>query len=233
MCQDRTDDMLETHFTCKGKKYPVIGLTGGVGAGKSTVLSILQEKYGFHVIQADLVARALMEPGKEAYEAVCAFLGPKILLEDGQINRSAMAEIIFKDPSKRAKVDSLTHPLVWKAVKKEAEEYNRQSVVIEAAIPSKEFRDICDEMWYLYTSREERIRRLKESRGYSDEKGSWQIRHRKKNSETLQTVRSTTAERKKKLLYRYRNFFAGRITKQHENGKHSKRQQRQLHLHRF
>ena len=164
MCQDRTDDMLETHFTCKGKKYPVIGLTGGVGAGKSTVLSILQEKYGFHVIQADLVARALMEPGKEAYEAVCAFLGPKILLEDGQINRSAMAEIIFKDPSKRAKVDSLTHPLVWKAVKKEAEEYNRQSVVIEAAIPSKEFRDICDEMWYLYTSREERIRRLKESR---------------------------------------------------------------------
>ena len=51
MCQDRTDDMLETHFTCKGKKYPVIGLTGGVGAGKSTVLSILQEKYGFHVIQ--------------------------------------------------------------------------------------------------------------------------------------------------------------------------------------
>ena len=61
MCQDRTDDMLETHFTCKGKKYPVIGLTGGVGAGKSTVLSILQEKYGFHVIQADLVARALME----------------------------------------------------------------------------------------------------------------------------------------------------------------------------
>ena len=116
------------------------------------------------------VARALMEPGKEAYEAVCAFLGPKILLEDGQINRSAMAEIIFKDPSKRAKVDSLTHPLVWKAVKKEAEEYNRQSVVIEAAIPSKEFRDICDEMWYLYTSREERIRRLKESRGYSDEK---------------------------------------------------------------
>ena len=55
MCQDRTDDMLETHFTCKGKKYPVIGLTGGVGAGKSTVLSILQEKYGFHVMLQELL----------------------------------------------------------------------------------------------------------------------------------------------------------------------------------
>ena len=95
MCQDRTDDMLETHFTCKGKKYPVIGLTGGVGAGKSTVLSILQEKYGFHVIQADLVARALMEPGKEAYEAVCAFLGPKILLEDGSPLRPHLTDRTF------------------------------------------------------------------------------------------------------------------------------------------
>ena len=110
MCQDRTDDMLETHFTCKGKKYPVIGLTGGVGAGKSTVLSILQEKYGFHVIQADLVARALMEPGKEAYEAVCAFLGPKILLEDGQINRSAMAEIIFKKHDKTQNLEKRNDP---------------------------------------------------------------------------------------------------------------------------
>ena len=62
MCQDRTDDMLETHFTCKGKKYPVIGLTGGVGAGKSTVLSILQEKYGFHVIQEDPVRGRTDQP---------------------------------------------------------------------------------------------------------------------------------------------------------------------------
>ena len=51
-------------------RYPVIGLTGGVGAGKSTVLSFLQENYGFYVIQADLMARKLMEPGKEAYKAV-------------------------------------------------------------------------------------------------------------------------------------------------------------------
>lgn len=148
----------------------MIGLTGGVGAGKSTVLSFLQEKHGFYVIQADLVARKLMEPGKEAYKAVCAFLGPAILQENGQINRKVMADIIFNDPAKREEVDRLTHPLAWEAVRKEAAEHADQPVVIEAAIPSKEFRDICDEMWYLYTSREVRIRRLKESRGYSTEK---------------------------------------------------------------
>ena len=78
----------------KDNRYPVIGLTGGVGAGKSTVLSFLQEKYGFYVIQADLTARSLMEPGKDAYKAVCAFLGPVILQENGQIDRKVMADIM-------------------------------------------------------------------------------------------------------------------------------------------
>lgn len=151
-------------------RHVVIGLTGGVGAGKSTVLSFLQEKYGFYVIQADLVARKLMNPGKEAYKAVCAYLGPSILQENGEIDRKAMADIIFHDPLKREEIDRLTHPLVWEAVRKEAGEHAGQPVVIEAAIPSKDFRDICDEMWYLYTSREVRIHRLKESRGYSEEK---------------------------------------------------------------
>lgn len=148
----------------------MIGLTGGVGAGKSTVLLFLQEKYGFYVIQADLAARKLMEPGKEAYQAVCAFLGPVILQENGEIDRKVMADIIFNDPFKREEIDRLTHPFVWGAVRREEMEHRHQPVVIEAAIPSKDFRDICDEMWYLYTSREVRIRRLKESRGYSLEK---------------------------------------------------------------
>ena len=151
-------------------RYPVIGLTGGVGAGKSTVLSFLQENYGFYVIQADLMARKLMEPGKEAYKAVCDFLGPVILQENGEIDRKIMADIIFNDPAKREKIDQLTHPLVWEAIRKEAGKHADQPVVIEAAVPSKDFLDICYKMWYLYTSREERIRRLKESRGYSDEK---------------------------------------------------------------
>ena len=70
--------MCERHIMhAKEGRYPVIGLTGGVGAGKSTVSCHFYRKTtDFHVIQADLVARTLMEPGKEAYEAVCAFFRP-------------------------------------------------------------------------------------------------------------------------------------------------------------
>ncbi|MCB7320639.1 dephospho-CoA kinase [Lacrimispora sp. 210928-DFI.3.58] len=148
----------------------ILGLTGGVGAGKSTVLDILKEDFGFYVIQADQTAKELMEPGMAGYEAVCRYLGPDILDGDGRINRPLMAEIIFGDRQKREEVDRLTHPLTWKRVMEDAHAHRDQPVVIEAAIPSKEFRDKCDEMWYLYTSRENRAKRLKASRGYSDEK---------------------------------------------------------------
>lgn len=148
----------------------ILGLTGGVGAGKSRILEILKMEYGFHIIQADLVARALMEPGMKCYNAVVEYLGPSILNEDGTINRPVMAEQIFSDPAKRAGVDTLTHPLVWEACFRQAEEANEDCVVIEAAIPSKEFRDNCDEMWYVYTSRENHMARLFVGRGYQEEK---------------------------------------------------------------
>ncbi|MCC8026762.1 MAG: dephospho-CoA kinase [Clostridium sp.] len=148
----------------------ILGLTGGVGAGKTRVLEILKTDYGFHVIQADQVAKALMQPGMASWKAVAEYLGDSILNQDGSINRPVMAEVIFSDPVKRAGVDAITHPLVWEACLKEAREVKKGFVVIEAAIPSKEFRDNCREMWYVYTSRENRMARLKEGRGYEEEK---------------------------------------------------------------
>ena len=145
----------------------ILGLTGGVGAGKSRVLKILAADYGFHVIQADQVARAMLQPGRESYQAVVEHLGSSILNQDGSINRVVMAELIFSDPVKRAGVDRIIHPLVWKACFKEAREGRS---VIESAIPSKEFRDNCHEIWYVYASRENRMARLKEGRGYGEEK---------------------------------------------------------------
>ena len=82
-----------------------MGITGGVGSGKSRVLEILKEEYGFRVIQADQVAKDLMQPGQESYRAVVDFLGPSILNEDGTINRPAMAQVIFGCPDKRVQVN--------------------------------------------------------------------------------------------------------------------------------
>ena len=146
----------------------ILGLIGGVGAGKSTVLDCLKE-HGFYVIQTDLTARRLMEPGMERYEAVTGLLGPAILKEDKTIDRPAMAELIFSDPGLCEQINKLTHPLVWQSVLLEAGQ-QKGPVVIETALPSKEFGDKCREMWYVYTSREERQKRLEKNRGYSPEK---------------------------------------------------------------
>ena len=115
MCQNRTDDMLETHFRGVKAEIPGDRSHRGLGAEKVRCCPFFR-KIWFSRDPGRSCCKSL-EPGKEALEeAFMRLFSPKILLEDGQINRSAMAEIIFKDPSKRAKVDSLTHPLVWKAV---------------------------------------------------------------------------------------------------------------------
>lgn len=148
----------------------ILGVTGGVGSGKSRVLDLLKEEYGFYLIQADQVAKSLMEPGMECYRAVVKYLGQSILKEDGSIDRPAMADLIFGDPVKRQRIDELTHPLAWSKTLEEAKACPGSRVVIEAAVPSKEFRDNCNEMWYVYTSEEARAARLMENRGYTREK---------------------------------------------------------------
>lgn len=148
----------------------VIGITGGVGSGKSRCLDILKEEYGARIILADLVAHELMEPGREGYEEVVGCLGEGILNGDGTINRKIMAEVIFRDDRKRSQINGIIHPLVWKWMEEAVKRAPEKLVVVEAALMDKEHSDIYDEMWYVYTSKENRRKRLKESRGYSEEK---------------------------------------------------------------
>lgn len=144
----------------------IIGITGGVGAGKSQVLEILKEDYGANIILSDQVAKDLMEPGREGYERVVAYLGNEILDEKKRINRPRMAEIIFTQEEKRLEVNRLTHPLVWREVLRKIEDSSSAIQAVETALPGKQFRDICHEIWYVYTSEENRARRLASSRGY-------------------------------------------------------------------
>lgn len=148
----------------------VIGLTGGVGAGKSQVLEFLAEEYHAEVIIADLVAHQLMEPGEPGYLLVVEALGNDILSSDGTIDRQALGTLMFADKDVLETVNGLIHPAVWNEIKKRISSSKKSLVIVEAALLQKEKDDIYDELWYLYTSRENRIRRLEEGRGYSGEK---------------------------------------------------------------
>lgn len=151
-----------------------IGLTGGVGAGKSRVLSWLESKWGAGVIRTDEVARKMMEPGEEGYVRVVETLGTSFLDADGRIDRPALARMIFQDERARETVNSITHPLVWKKVKQELvlakEEGKYPAIIVESALFDESALSFLDEIWYVYASKEVRIARLMESRGYSREK---------------------------------------------------------------
>lgn len=158
----------------------IIGITGGVGCGKSTVLNTLREEYGAEVIEADAVARALMEPGQSAYKAVVQTFGREILSEESgaaaeacgtPIDRAKLAAIVFADPGKRELLNSLTHPAVEQEVRRRIQESAAEIIVYESAIPAEaKMRALCGEIWYVYAPQEVRIRRLMASRGYSREK---------------------------------------------------------------
>ena len=148
----------------------VIGITGGVGSGKSRVLEILKQEYGAQVIQADLVARELMEPGGAGYEKLVALYGDRILAVDKTIDRPRMAAMMFHDDEMLQTVNGIIHPLVWASIRRQIEGSDSELVVVEVALPDENHRDIYTELWYVYTSRENRILRLSANRGYSEEK---------------------------------------------------------------
>ena len=148
----------------------VIGLTGGVGAGKSRILDILQTEYGAEIIVADQVAHELMKPGHEGYEMVVRALGNSFLKPDGTIDRPLLSALIFHDQNALETMNGIIHPMVWKTIKDKICSSQADLIVVESAIMGREQDDIYDEMWYVYTSEENRIRRLNENRGYSRER---------------------------------------------------------------
>ena len=153
----------------------IIGITGGVGCGKSEVIRYIVKNYNCYVIFADDVAKQLQEKGNVCYDEIVALLGEDILEEGGQIHKGKMAEKIFGNEELLQKVNAIVHPAVKEYVQKKMKEQEEENCVdfflIEAALLIEcGYGDIVDEMWYVYTADEIRRERLKESRGYSDEK---------------------------------------------------------------
>ncbi len=153
-----------------------IGITGGVGAGKSEILSYMGKKTGVRVMLADEIAHELMEAGTDCYKCLRqTFNDEDIWNSDGSFNREKLAKVIFSDKLKRDIMNSVVHPAVKEYVIRQ-QEYEKERgelslLVLEAALLIEEHYDkICDELWYIYTSEENRRDRLKASRGYSDEK---------------------------------------------------------------
>ena len=153
-----------------------IGITGGIGAGKSTVLSLLEENFNCKVLLADEVAAELMTPGHDCFDKVVALPWPESILDhQGEIDRPKMAKFMFADNSLREAVNGIVHPAVQtevlNQVEAEKEKHNIEYFFFEAALLIEcGYGKLVDEMWYIYATEDVRTKRLMESRGYSVER---------------------------------------------------------------
>lgn len=153
----------------------VIGITGGVGCGKTMLLQYIKEHYNCRVLLADDAAKRLQEPGELCYERIVGLLGKEILQEDGHICKARMAERIFADDALLAAVNAVVHPAVRDHVVREIEAERRKGSIdfffLEAALLIEcGYETIVEEMWYIYAKEAVRRERLKAGRAYSDEK---------------------------------------------------------------
>jgi dephospho-CoA kinase len=153
----------------------VIGITGGIGSGKSLAARILMDRYGACLLDTDRIAKEQMKMGGLSYQGVVDYFGNDILLEDGSINRKSLSKIVFQDNEKLKKLNALTHPQVKAEVKSKIVNLRSGGLVpyliIETALMMESgFDELCDEVWYVYTPKEIRRNRLRKGRNYSDER---------------------------------------------------------------
>ena len=153
----------------------VIGITGGIGAGKSQVLQYIKQHYDCRFILADDVGNEVKLPGKNCYKQLVELLGNDILDVNGFIVKEKMAAKIFSDVSLLSKVNAVIHPAVQEyiltEIKKERLKQQYDFFFIEAALLIEcGYSAIVDEMWYIYADEEVRRNRLLENRHYSNEK---------------------------------------------------------------
>ena len=152
-----------------------IGITGGIGAGKSEIISYIEKHYNAASLIADDIAKKLIQKNMDLYYKIVKEFGNIILDSEGNIDKKILAKIIFSDNKLRLKINSFIHPSVKKEVIKQYEKYKKENKIdflfVEAALLIEDNYDkICDEIWYIYVRKENRRKRLKESRHYSDEK---------------------------------------------------------------
>lgn len=155
-----------------GEAMKIIGLTGGIGAGKTTVALILK-KLGAYIIDADKIAKEIVKKGQKTFEKLVNFFGPQILNNNGELDRKKLADLVFDDPKKLTVLNEITHREVYKKMREEIKILRDKGyqgiVILDVPIPNEEFRKMVDEIWVVDTDIENRIERVIKKRGFTEE----------------------------------------------------------------
>ncbi|TKG84456.1 dephospho-CoA kinase [Staphylococcus aureus] len=140
----------------------VIGLTGGIASGKSTVSELLSV-FGFKVVDADKAPREAVKKGSKGLAQVREVFGDEAIDENGEMNRRYMGDLVFNHPEKRLELNAIIHPIVRDIMEEEKQEYLKQGYNVIMDIPllfENELENTVDEVWVVYTSESIQMDRL-------------------------------------------------------------------------
>lgn len=159
----------------KQNKITVLGITGGVGSGKSMILDYLEKAYNAIVYKADDIGHDVIKKGTLGYEKIVKHFGHEILNSDEEIDRRLLGNIVFKSEKKLEFLNKIIHPAVKKYILEDiVSKFNSDGTrlfIIEAALLIESgYNENCTELWYIFADVDTRIERLMKSRGYTEEK---------------------------------------------------------------
>lgn len=163
----------------QNKSFFVIGITGGAGSGKTTVVERIKQMVPTEFLHCDIIAHELMEPGGASYVALIEEYGTKILEESQEtpkkISREKLAGVALATEESAKRLNEITHPLVRKKLEERLAELEEQHfwglAIVEAALLIEAgYQELCDELWFVQAPLADRVCRMKENRGYSEEK---------------------------------------------------------------
>lgn len=167
----------------------IIGFTGGIGSGKSTVLKALKDMYDADIIMADELGHLAMEKGSKTYNCMVESFGERILNSEGEIDRGSLAKVLFSDEKMLEKQNSIVHPFVKEKIREmlcESRKNGKSIVAVESAIMFESGCDkFCQEVWLVSAPSHIRIERLIRDRGYSYEKAEEFIKRQKSDDEYM------------------------------------------------
>ena len=164
----------------------IVGLTGNIGTGKSTVLRYLAQK-GAHVVDADKLTHRAQLPDGPAYPAIVEAFGKEILNEDGSINRPALGKVVFSDAAKLAQLERIVHPAVFLLAQQEIDSTDAPVIILEAIklLESNNIVRLCNEIWVITASEETQIARLMASRGMSRQEAQQRMANQSPQTEKV------------------------------------------------
>src|SRR5690625_1401789 len=151
----------------------IIGLTGNIASGKTTIANILKEIYQYPIIDADLIARKVVEPGEFALSQLVHLFGEEILLENGELNRSRLGKIVFEDEGKRKQLNDIVHPAIRIRMMEERDkllEEGYEHIVMDIPLLfENNLTYLVDKTLAVHTEERLRLQRLMERNGYAED----------------------------------------------------------------